>query len=221
MFNTDHLLEATNLIEKQFSYNHYHGFDFQSLPFDIKLGATNILISAPHAVNHIRNNKVKNADVYTGSIASIVQSYTNSFLIYSNRISEEDPNYIVGGQYKSALKEICNMYQIDYILDLHGASRERDFDVDLGTMTGESMDKNSVNRVIEIFRENGVKDVKNNAVFTASHPGTITHFAKNTLQIQAIQIEINRSYRDPIHHFEAYTRLIKSLIEIINDLKKG
>ncbi|WP_428907992.1 hypothetical protein [Niallia sp. Krafla_26] len=220
MLDKVRLLDATNMFEKQFSYNHYNGFDFHLLPFDIKLGTNPILISAPHAVNHIRNNRVKNADLYTGAIASIVQSYTNSFLIYSNRICDEDPNYTIGGQYKSALKNLCNNNQIDYIVDLHGASRERNFDIDLGTMNGESIDENSINKIINIFRENGVKDVKNNAAFTASHPGTITSFSKNTLHIKAVQIEINRFYRDP-NHFEAYASLIKSLIEIIEHLKKG
>ncbi|MFD2442597.1 hypothetical protein ACFSO7_01105 [Bacillus sp. CGMCC 1.16607] len=220
MTNEENLLGITQILEKQFSYNNYNGFDNSVLPYSLKLGKHNILISAPHAVNHIRENRVKKADIYTGTIASIVQLHTNAFCIYSNRISEEDPNYITGGQYKEAIKGICNQFGIDLILDIHGADLNREFDIDLGTIYGKSISNGKVDSIKNIFNNNGINNVKVNEVFSASHPGTITYFSKNSLNVSAIQIEINRFFRDPNSNLGAYTSLINSLIDIVNHFKK-
>lgn len=133
MFSNLNLKSMSEVIEGQFSYNKYNGFEHSLLPFDLKLGTKPVLISAPHSVNHMRNNKLKKADLYNETIASIAQLYTNCFCIYSNRISDEDPNYTIGGKYKDAVKEICVKNNIRLVINLHGASISREFDIDLGT----------------------------------------------------------------------------------------
>lgn len=221
MLNPDLLRNAAILIEEQFSCGRYNGLDFSLRPFAIKLGQGNIVISAPHSVNHIRNNRVKHADMHTGSIAQIVQMATNCFSIFSTRISEEDPNYVIGGRYKEALRDLCARYPIDLVIDIHGASPDRDFDIDLGTLNGESVDGESLEIIRKIFHKNGIKNVTTDSVFKASHPGTITYFAKNTLKIRAVQMEINRSFRDPRSNIAGYAAIIQSLIEIVGTFKKG
>jgi hypothetical protein len=58
---------------------------------------------------------------------------------YSNSFSKEDPNYILGGEYKAALGTIVKEHQIKFVIDLHGASKDREFDMDLGTLHGTSI----------------------------------------------------------------------------------
>lgn len=208
--------ELADIFENQFSYEHYNGIALSSMPFTIKQGTKNVLISAPHSVNQIRENTVKAADLYTGSIASIVQLYTNCFCIYSNRMMEEDPNYVMGGLYKSALRELCIHYPIKLVIDLHGASLNHDFDVDIGTLYGVSIDEEKIDVMTNIFSCHGIQNVRRNDTFSASHEGTVTSFMAKELYIDAVQMEINRCYRNPQQNIHAFTMLIQSLIEMID-----
>lgn len=108
-------------------------------------------MSAPHAINHYRENAVKPADMYTGSLALLLQKLTGCHCIYSNSFSKEDPNYILGGEYKAALGTIVKEHQIKFVIDLHGASKDREFDMDLGTLHGTSIQANNINEVVRIF----------------------------------------------------------------------
>lgn len=221
MKNDQSFFKMTQIIEKQFSYNSYNGYPDSILPYSIKLGSGNVLLSAPHAVNHMRENSVKVADLYTGAIALLVQMRTNAHCIYSNRIADEDPNYTIGGQYKETLKELCRHHEIDLILDLHGAHRSREFAIDLGTIYGQSISDQKVLTIKELFQQNGIKDVRVNDTFAASHPGTITHFASKVLKIDAVQLEINRFFRNPKSNVAAFSSLLDSLTAIVHYFKKG
>ncbi|WP_239431148.1 hypothetical protein [Sporosarcina sp. ACRSL] len=207
------------IIEGQFSYNEYNGFEHSLVPYDVKLGTKPVLISAPHSVNHMRNNNVKKADLYTGAIASLVQLTTNCLCITSNRISEEDPNYTIDGRYKDAIKEICDQNDIRLVIDLHGAAISREFDIDLGTMHGTSIDETSVTFMKNRFNENKIKDIRLDDTFPASHPGTITHFTSQSLNIDAIQMEVNYRYRNPNNTTE-FSALLQSLIDIVEHFGK-
>ena len=219
MFSNSDVKSISEVIEGQFSYNEYNGVKQSLLPFDVKLGTKPVLISAPHAVNHMRNNKVKKADLYTGTIASLVQLHTNCYCIYSNRISDEDPNYVDGGKYKEAVKKICEKNDIRLVIDLHGAAGSREFDIDLGTMHGKSIDETTVSIMKNMFVKNGIHDIRLNDTFPASHQGTITHFTKKTLNINAIQLEVNHRYRNPENTTE-YAAFLQSFIEIVEHFGK-
>lgn len=219
MFYSSDLKSMSKVIEGQFSYNEYNGFGHSLLPYNVKIGTKPVLISAPHSVNHMRNNNVKEVDKYTGTIASIVQLYTNCFCIYSNRISDEDPNHTIGGSYKEAVKEICNKNNIRLVIDLHGAAQRREFDIDLGTMHGTSIDETSVSIIKNIFKNNEIHDVRVNDTFSASHQGTITHFTTKSLNINAIQMEVHYSYRNPANETK-FSALLQSLINIVEHFGK-
>lgn len=219
MFSKSDVKSMSDIIESQFSYNDYNGFEHSLFPYDVKLGTKPVLLSAPHSVNHMRNNEVKKADLYTGTIASIIQLYTNCFCIYSNRIADEDPNYTIGGTYKDAVKKICTQHDIRLVIDLHGAAATREFDIDLGTMDGTSIDETSVSIMKSLFNQNGIHDIRLNDTFPASHKGTITHFTRNKLNINAIQMEINYLYRNP-NNTAQFSTLLQSLVDIVEHFGK-
>lgn len=152
--------------------------------------------------------------MYTGSLALLLQKLTDCYCIYSSSFSEEDPNYILGGEYKTALQTIVKEHRINFVLDLHGASKEREFDIDLGTLYGASIEDKHLNNIINIFNTNGIASVEQNHTFSASHPGTVTSYAAKELLVQSIQIEINRKYRDP-GAFDLFQKTIHSLEQII------
>lgn len=211
--------QLAQIYEKPFAYCQYNGLIFSKSPFEIKIGKVPILISAPHAVNHMRENRVKNADVYTGSLALFLHNLTNCFSIYSIKICEEDPNYIIGGAYKAALKEIVETYGIQYVIDLHGAKEERNFDIDLGTIHGLTMDESRIEQIKMIFQSYGLIHVGVNDTFPASHKGTITSFCYEELKVPSVQMEINRKFRNPEQNIDSYHQLICALTDIIFKLE--
>lgn len=174
-------------------------------------------MSAPHAVNHNREDTVKPADMYTGALALLLQKLTNCHCIFSNSFSDEDPNYVLGGEYKAMLGAIVKDNKIPFVIDLHGASKEREFDIDLGTLHGASIQEAHLHEIIQIFHNNGILNVLHNHTFAASHPGTITSYAAKELLVQSIQIEINRNYRNP-NEPHLFQRTILSLEQIIKQL---
>jgi hypothetical protein len=212
-----HILSLIEKYELQFSNNNYFGDIGVEPSYSIVEGTLPVLVSAPHAINHYREHAVKPADMYTGSLALMLQKLTNCHCIYSNSFSKEDPNYILGGEYKAALGTIVKDHQINFVIDLHGAAKDREFDIDLGTLHGTSIQENNINELVRIFFNNGITNVHQDHTFSASHPGTITSYSAKELLVQGIQIEINRNYRNP-KSFDLFQKTIHSLEQIINRL---
>lgn len=200
--------------ERPFAMNHYQGNLDAEGYFDILHGQIPVLVSAPHSVNQIRDNEVKKADIYTGAIAAALHDLTSCYGIFSTKISEEDPNYVMGGSYKEAIAGLVRSHGIRFVIDLHGAAESRDFDIDLGTIHGESMNQAHVTAIEEIFKSNHIMNVKQNDSFPAEHPGTITNYVSQCLSVPSIQMEINRSYRDPDDEV-GLQRILDSLQQII------
>lgn len=213
--------EQTLLLEKKYAENRYNGDIERKSPFTVLHGPLNILLSAPHSVNHFRQQRSKKADVYTGALAELLHESTGCISIISSRFSREDPNFITGGTYKKALSALCRDHSVSLIIDIHGASESRAFDIDLGTINGRSISKEDVSRIRGIFASNGIEDIRENDTFSASHTGTITHYAMSNLHIPAIQMEINRRFRKPEEDIGSFMRLLTSLKEIIDYYAKG
>ena len=120
-------------LEKVFSANHYNGSG--NTAFRIEEGSVPIMVSAPHAGHHFRDGKLKAADCYTGGIARYLRELTGCPIIYSASFTETDPNYDSpeAGGYKESLKAYLKTHPVYLLMDLHGAAREREFAVDMGT----------------------------------------------------------------------------------------
>lgn len=214
MYSDKEIIQITKYFEQLFSHHDYNGIKISKTPFDIKLGSKPILISAPHSVNQYRSGVVKKADLYTGSIVNLMHVLTDCMCIYSSRFSDEDPNFINDGEYKKGIRNLVAKHEIKYILDIHGAAINRDFDIDLGTVYGKSINIGIINEIVNIFNKNGIKNIKTNHNFPASHTGTVTNYALNVLAVPSVQLEINKKYRDPENQ-EQYLKLISSLKSII------
>ncbi len=209
-----------HLFEGPFLLNNKKGIISSKVPFDIKKGSVPILLSIPHSVVQLRNQKLKDADDYTGSIGLIVQSLTNCYTIYSTSLSEEDPNYISGGWYKNEIVQLIKKHNIAVVIDIHGASSERKFDIDLGTIHGKSMKQTYLENIKGIFNNHHIKDVRENDTFPATHQGTITSYIFHNTGIPCIQIEINGKYRNPHADMKSIRFIIHSLVDIVDYLSR-
>lgn len=189
-------------------------------PLKYFAGTVPVLISAPHAVRHVRQKKIKKSDEFTGSIAYLLNQVAGCHSLAVAKLYGGDPNVDESCIYKSYLKEICLQNKIKLVIDLHGAAREHDFDVDLGTNKGKSLlgrDK-LLEQISEAFIQAGLNKVSYN-YFPAATPNNITNFVARELAIPAVQVEVNRKYRVPAQNPRGFCRLIAVLMELIKIIR--
>lgn len=183
-------------------------------PFKFWEGSIPVLISAPHAVRHERKKKIKVSDEFTGSIAYLLNKLAGCHALATTKLYGGDPNYDFPCIYKDAINNICSQHNILLVLDLHGASRDHVFDVDIGTMRGESLlGKNQLIENFKIaFNKFGLTKISQDH-FPGIVQNTVTKYVSRELGIPSFQLEINRKYRVPHHNPESYSRLISALVE--------
>ena len=191
----------------------------KQIPFKYWPGNIPVLISAPHSVRHERRKKIKVSDQFTGSLAYLIHKLTGAHALAVTRLYGGDPNFDNPCIYKDYLAKISSMNKIYLLIDLHGAAKDREFDIDFGTMNGASLLKKD--KILEFFHNYfnsyNFKEISSNN-FAGSIQNTVIKFSAQQLMIPAIQLEINRKYRAPNQNPEAYCRLVSALVDSINKL---
>lgn len=204
--------------EKKFARHKYDGS--KKPGFVIIPGSIPIMVSAPHSINQFREGQIKWADKFTGALALLLHDFTGCHVIYSSGYTGGDPNYdnLDINQYQTALIEYVKERNIPILIDLHGASSNRPYSVEMGTAPERDADNNVigdpspslkghyfVSKLIRlafeyVFRqiENvAPKDVWMNTIFDAGSQNTVTKSVSQNSDTAAIQLEINGQYRDP------------------------
>lgn len=180
----DELRKKINLLENKI-------FDDD---FTVIEGSVPILLSAPHTVKQVRSDgSIKQAEPFTRALAFYLQEKLDCFCIVKNKDTGLDPNRANDDDYKKELVKIINTKNIKLVLDFHGASKDREFDVEIGTLDGVSVDSTVINDLEKIFLKNGISKIEYNNPFKG---GGITKRVHTSTNAEAIQIEINRNYRD-------------------------
>lgn len=189
-------------------------------PFKYIQGNIPVLVSAPHSVRHKRKKDIKPSDEFTGATACLLNQLTSCHTLAVSRVYKEDPNFDYPSLYKDYLGQICKEHQIRLVLDLHGAARDREFSVDLGTMEGKSLlGREWLERDITLaFHNQDIAKVSSN-FFSAGKQQTVTWFVSQVLGIPAVQIEVNKEYRVPRQNPQAYCKLLAALVDIITTVK--
>ncbi|MDQ7092526.1 hypothetical protein REC12_02860 [Desulfosporosinus sp. PR] len=191
----------------------------QEEPFLVLQGKLPLLLSAPHAVRHYRQKKIIVSDQFTGSIVFLLNQLVGAQGIAVTKLYGGDPNFDYPCLYKERLADLCRKEKVKFILDIHGAPREREFDADLGTCGGKTLLGQT--RVLETlahqFQSFGFKKISHDRSLP---PGsnTITGYAARELGIPAVQIEINKQYRVPAQNPQGFQRLMGALRESIKSL---
>ena len=101
--------------------------------FTLVSGKSNVMISAPHTYNHIRDGKTKVKDKLTLTLVKILSEYTNAHVIYTNGPIDYDPNYNRNNEYQLELINYIRENNIKYLIDLHGTSLVKDAEIEIGT----------------------------------------------------------------------------------------
>lgn len=193
----------------------------QAEPFWISIGKLPVLVSAPHAVRHYRQKKIKMSDQFTGSIVYLLNKLTGCHAIAATKLYGGDPNVDNPCIYKERIAEICSREKVKLVLDIHGAARDRDFDVDFGTDSGKTLLFKA--RMLETLEHNfqdfGLNRISHDH-FAATGPNTIANYVARELQVSTVQIEINKQYRVPAQNPQGFHRLLGALVESIKELAR-
>ena len=86
------------------------------------------------------DGSIKSSEPYTKAIALYLNKYFNVFSIVKINDTGLDSNRDNDDNYKKELMKIVKENNIKLVIDLHGASKERDFDVEFGTLNNLSID---------------------------------------------------------------------------------
>lgn len=217
------LAKAAIALEEQYAKNCHQGSRRGPALIEI-LGANPILISCPHAVNHPRNGKLKLADTFTGPIGIQLAELTKSYALIYARTTDEDPNYDNDGPYKKRLAGIVRANRLKFVLDVHGISRTRPMQIAIGTAQGRTVghDHQLIDSFTASLRRAGFTRilVDEPNLYDASRPATITSHSWRELRIPALQIEIQRDFRDPEREPHLYTVLLFALKDAIQTLRQ-
>ncbi len=185
-------------------------------PFLYLPGKRPILLSAPHSVRHLREKKIKSSDEFTGSLVYLLHQVTDCHALSVTKLYGGDPNFDDPCIYKDTIAEIAGSHEIKMVLDIHGAKREHDFDIDLGTMQGKSLlNQGQISSWVKNkLQEEGLTNISLN-YFPAQQQNTVTRFVAEKLKIPGLQWEINRKYRSPHQNGTDYLLLFRALAHVI------
>lgn len=160
----------------------------------LNVGKVPVLLTAVHTMMQVRENKeIKLSEPYTKAIARYVAEESGAFSFIKLKDTGVDSNRNNDDVFKRRLLDLIEKYQIKLVLDLHGAMREREFDVELGSLNNLSSDYSTIKELEDAFRENGITNIVYNEPFKG---GGITQSVFENTNIDVIQIEINRRFRD-------------------------
>ena len=185
--------------------------------FIIIKGTIPILFSSPHTMKQIREDgSLKNSEPYTKAISLYLNKHCHTYSIIKNHDTGIDSNRDSYDKYNVEMRRLIKDNNIKLVIDLHGSAKERDFDVEFGTLNNLSADYSTIKELEEAFTENGINNIKYNEPFKG---GSITQGLYSIEDIDIIQLEINGKYRD-YNNLELLKKLIKSLENYINQYIK-
>ena len=185
--------------------------------FITKKGTIPILFTAPHTMEQIKEDgTVKLSEPYTKAIALYLNKHFNVFCMIKIKDTGEDSNRDNRDEFKTELIRFIKDNNIKTVIDLHGSSIDRDFDIEFGTLNNLSADFSTVKELEEAFTENNINNIAYNDPFKG---GAITEYLYGLNDIDVIQVEINKRYRDHnnIHYLE---EIIKSFENFIKQYKE-
>lgn len=184
----------------------------------LRLGSGKVLITASHAVNHIREGSIKIVDYCTGPITKALSDLTGAHLLYLNYYSR-DPNYYDDMPFKDALSGFVQSNGVKLVIDIHGASDDHGWDVDLGDINGASLlsFKDLASVATGFFNQYGIGNVSRNDFAGGEGQNTVTKFVSSKLKVDAMQFELARKYRCETD--EKTAAIVKALKRIVDKYK--
>ena len=196
--------------------NVLENFEFND-DYIIKRGTIPILFIAPHTMKQIREDgTVKLNEPYTKAIALYLNKHFNVNCMIKISDTGLDANRDNRDEFKIEMLRFIKDHNIKLVIDLHGAAKSREFDIEFGTLNNLSADFSTIKELEEAFTENGISNIVHNNPFKG---GAITEYVYGIKDVDVIQIEINGKYRDS-NNLEELEKLTKSFENFIKQYKE-
>lgn len=195
--------------------------------FEVLKGGSHVLVLAPHATLPNREGKHLFADGGTGSLARCLHDLADATVVSTTYAQPSDPNYDDDNDFKRAVAALLATGQYSLVLDIHGSHANQVYDVDFGTMHGESVNGNSriLRDLVASMREQGILNLSHD-FFPAAKQQTDTKWA-HAHGVAGVQLEINSTWlimaRDGVVRDEAGLqthRFAQMLQAIANFIKR-
>jgi hypothetical protein len=191
--------------------------NFLNTPFFIK-GKIPVILSVPHCMEHLRNGEYKRAELLTKSLAIYLHKVTKCYVCL-NTDKNIDPNYNENDIYKTTLSKYIGENKITFLIDIHGAKKEREFDIEVGTAHNKNVNNLTIfyDLLVKLANKNGINNVQKDVLFSASFENTVSSFINKNSGLPCIQLEINQKFRD-INDIAKFQQLIIFLQEYIHSI---
>ena len=177
-----------------------------------KEGNKKIILTSPHTMKQIKSDgTIKLSEPFTKAINMYISNKLNTYSLIKINDTGIDPNSETEEEFKTKLLKIIKDKDIKLLIDIHGASSDRPFDVEFGTLNNLSADYSIIKELKEAFEENGINNIEINNPFKG---GGITKYIYGNTEIDVIQIEINGNYRNP-ENGDKIILIVNSLIKFI------
>ena len=186
-------------------------------------GEMPVLIVSAHATSHMRKGSMKVHEKYTAAINIILNALSGVHSLYTVYASEQDSNYYKDTKLKNCIRDTVSKQDIRFVLDIHGTGSYRKF----GIYPGIGKNKEFLDG--QEFMYTSLRDILLNhgitlggtEVFPAYRQYTVSRFVYEQLGIPAMQVEINKKYREPETNSNLFEKLIYSLREYINGINRS
>lgn len=166
----------------------------KGITYEIRTGKCPVMIVAAHGIGQKkRNGHYKLAEPYTRGIAKYVSRKADCYCLIKNEDTGVDPNKKNDDEFKAILLGLVKKNNIKMMIDLHGARREREFDVEIGTLNGKMMNMGEVDRLIDCLKKSSIGRIVLDDPFKG---GQISQTIHEKAGIDCVQLEINYDYRN-------------------------
>lgn len=120
----------------------------------IEKGSIPILFTAPHTMNQIRTDgSIKLSEPYTKAIALYLNKHYNVSCMIKIKDTKIDSNRDNNDEFKKELIRFIKKNHIKLVIDLHGADKNRDFDIEFGTLSNLTADTSTIKELEDNFKK--------------------------------------------------------------------
>ena len=209
-------------LEDDFANNEYFGTNvWTEEKYRVLSGNVPVLISAPHSVNQIRGEDVRDAEKYTGALTRYLCNATSSFGIFQI-FTHADPNTDEENAYKNAVVNLVNAYNIKLLIDIHSSTFSDDTDIDVVTNKRQTLiGKDDLYTKLKQFGiMHGAKIDENNEP-NKEKENEIIMVTSLICGIPAMRLVINNKKLDILNNEKNFYKVAKVIENFINDFSKN
>ncbi len=206
-------------LESDFANNEYFGTNvWTEEKYRVLSGNTPVLISAPHSVNQLRGDDVRDAEKFTGSLARYLSSATGSYAIFQ-LFTHADPNFDSDHNYKNGIINLVEVNNIKLLIDIHSSTFKDDTDIDVVTDNRITLlgNSNIIDSLKEIAIKNNVKVDENN-IPNKDKENEIISVVSLICGIPTLRLVINNKKLN-LDNIDSFTNIVNTIKEFIINYK--